>query len=31
MTHYTNKSLAKAVVEKMNKNKDRPAMHGVLA
>jgi NTP pyrophosphatase (non-canonical NTP hydrolase) len=31
MTQYTNKSLAKAVVNKMEKNKERPAMHGVLA
>lgn len=31
MTQYTNKSLAKAVVDKMEKNRERPAMHGVLA
>lgn len=30
-TQYTNKSLAKAVVQKMEKNLDRPSMHGVLA
>jgi NTP pyrophosphatase (non-canonical NTP hydrolase) len=30
-THYTNKSLADAVVRKMQKNLDRPPMHGVLA
>lgn len=30
-TGYTNKSLANAVIAKMNKNLDRPAMHGVLA
>lgn len=30
-THYTNKSLSKAIVSKMEKNLERPAMHGVLA
>lgn len=29
--HYTNKSLKKAVIEKVEKNNDRPRMHGVLA
>jgi NTP pyrophosphatase (non-canonical NTP hydrolase) len=31
MTQYTNHSLADAVVAKMQKNSERPAMHGVLA
>lgn len=30
-TQYTNRSLADAVVSKMQKNTERPAMHGVLA
>lgn len=30
-THYTNRSLANAIVEKMQKNTERPKMHGVLA
>lgn len=30
-TGYTNKSLAGAVLSKMEKNLERPAMHGVLA
>ena len=30
-THYTNLSLADAVVAKMEKNLERPKMHGVLA
>jgi NTP pyrophosphatase (non-canonical NTP hydrolase) len=30
-TQYTNKSLAQAIVNKMEKNMERPAMHGVLA
>lgn len=29
--HYTNLSLADAIVAKMEKNLDRPKMHGVLA
>ena len=30
-TGYTDKSLAKSIVEKMEKNRVRPIMHGVLA
>lgn len=30
-THYTNLSLANAIVAKMEKNLQRPKMHGVLA
>lgn len=30
-TQYTNRSLAQAIVNKMEKNMERPAMHGVLA
>jgi len=30
-THYTNVSLADSIVAKMEKNLDRPKMHGVLA
>ena len=30
-THYTNKSLADAIVDKVEKNSERAKMHGVLA
>lgn len=31
MDQYTNHSLAKAINDKMDKNRERPRMHGVLA